>query len=116
MKYLVQFIRLGVYGGFFLLEVFKANFLVVKLVFSPRFHFKSAAIRYQSHVKTTAELVLLANSITLTPGTLVMDADLKTGEFLIHVMSGESAEQIYISIFESLEKRLLWALRGETIS
>jgi multicomponent Na+:H+ antiporter subunit E len=112
MKYVLFAVRFSIYMCFFLYEMVKANFLVVKLVLSPRVRFRSAAIRYSSQTKTMTELILLTNSITLTPGTLVMDVNPKTGEMLVHVMSGESVEQIKEDLHNSLEKRLLWAMRG----
>jgi multicomponent Na+:H+ antiporter subunit E len=104
---------MAVYLAFFLYEMVKANFQVVKAVLSPRFTFRSAAIRYKSKIKTIPELVTLTNSITLTPGTLVVDANPHNGEILIHVMSAESSEQIKDELHRSLEKKLLWAMRGE---
>ena len=71
--------RLVSYAGAFLYELILSNLQVARMVLSPRLNFQSAAIRYRSQMKTPAELVLITNSITLTPGTLVMDANLRTG-------------------------------------
>lgn len=113
MKFLRLVARCSVYLVFFLYEIIKANLQVVKAVLAPRFNFRSAAIRYRSKTKTVPELIMLANSITLTPGTLVVDGNPETGELLVHVMSAESSDQIKQELHRSLEKRLLWALREE---
>ncbi len=113
MKYPRFLARISIYLAFFLYELIKANFQVVKAVLSPRFKFRSAAIRYSSKTKTLPELIALTNSITLTPGTLVVDANPENGELLIHVMSAESSEQIKDELHRSLEKKLLWAMRGD---
>jgi len=115
MKFIRFVARFSVYMVFFVYEMIKANFQVVKAVLSPRFNFRSAAIRYSSKTKTMSELVVLTNSITLTPGTLVVDANPENGEILIHVMSAESSEQIKDELHRSLEKKLLWAMRGGLI-
>jgi len=106
-------LRFSVYIGIFLYELVKANFQVARAVLSPGLRFRSAALRYKSRTRTIPELMVLTNSITLTPGTLVMDADMESGEILIHVMSAESADKVRDDIYESLEKRMLWAMRGE---
>jgi multicomponent Na+:H+ antiporter subunit E len=108
----MTFLRGFVYAYHFVIELIKANFQIVKLVFSPKLNFKSAAIKYKANVKTDAELILLTNSITLTPGTLVMDANLPKGEILVHVMTAESTDQIKKDLHQSLERRVLWTTRG----
>lgn len=111
MKVLKRMPKLLVYFFLFVWELLKANFQVVRLVLSPRFNFKSAAIRYKTNVKTVSEMILLSNSITLTPGTLVMDANLKKGELLIHVMSADTTDSIKNELKRTLENRVIWALR-----
>ena len=112
MNRIIIVTRLLVYGVFFLAELVKANFQVVRWVLSPRMTFHSAAIRYPSRAKTTTEILILANSITLTPGTLVVDVNPATGEMLVHAMLADDAEQVRRDLYTALERRLLWALRG----
>jgi len=111
MTLLMRCFRLLGYLFLFMWELIKANIQMAGLVLSPRFKFKSAAVRYKTKVKTVPEMILLANSITLTPGTLVVDANLKKGELLVHVMSADDPEQICKNIEKSLEKRVLWVLK-----
>jgi len=111
MTILIKSGKFLIYLCVFIWELLKANMQVAYLVLSPRFRFKSAAIRYKTKVKTVPEMILLSNSITLTPGTLVMDAHLDKGELLVHVMSTESTEKIKKDIEEKLEKKVIWTLR-----
>ena len=113
MKYLLLVIRLVRYFFIFSYALVVANLQVAKAVLSPGFRFKSAAVRYQSKIKTPTELIFLTNSITLTPGTLVMDADLKTGVILVHVFSGESTEQIKKDLNKFPEEEVIRTLRGK---
>lgn len=101
------------YFFIFLYELIKANFQIAVLVLSPRFKFKSAAVRIHSKMKSNAELILITNSITLTPGTLVMDADLSSGHILVHVMSVESTDQIRRELNVFPESKVLWLTRGK---
>lgn len=56
--------------------------------------------------------VLLANCITITPGTVTVDIDPKTGQFIIHALTDEAGAGLFdwqvtreISKLESLRKR-----------
>ena len=46
-----------------------------------------SAIRYNPKLKSDFGMMLLANSITLTPGTLSVDVDEKTNELFVHVLN-----------------------------
>ncbi len=39
--------------------------------------------------------VLLANCITITPGTVTVDIDPKTGQFIVHVLTDEAAAELF---------------------
>jgi len=54
----------------------------------------------------------LANCITITPGTVTVDIDPKTGQFIVHVLTGEAAAELFnwqiireISHLESWKRR-----------
>ena len=113
MKSLNTVFRVIGYFFIFLYQLTLANFQVAWLVISPSYKFKSAAIRYTSKMKNNTELIMITNSITLTPGTLVMDADLKTKEILVHVMALDSTDQIKKDLLKFPEGEVLWATRGE---
>lgn len=113
MSYAQTFLRLIRYAGSFLYELAVSNWQVARMVLSPGFNFRSAAIRYRSKMKTPTEMILITNSITLTPGTLVMDANLESGEILVHVMSAESPDAVRRSLDTFPETKALRALRGE---
>lgn len=56
-------------------EVFKANIHMIMLVLSPNPNerIKPKILRHYSNIKSDGGLVALANSITLTPGTVTVD-------------------------------------------
>jgi len=112
MKTINTLFRFIGYFFIFLYELTIANLQIAKLVLSPRLNFKSAAVKYKSKMKTPVELILITNSITLTPGTLVMDADMKTGEIWVHVMAGDNVNQICRDLNKFPENKVLWATRG----
>lgn len=88
----------------FLIEVIKANIEVVKIVLSPKLNITPGIIAYKLDVKTDAGITLLANSITLTPGTLSIDISKDRKTLYIHALQIEDARALEQSIRDSLEK------------
>lgn len=88
------------YAFFLLAEIFKANMGVLKVIL---FHRPEPVIRViQTPLKSKAARVVLANSITLTPGTVTVRLEGDT--LTVHALTKEIAEGL--TDF-SLEKRLL---------
>jgi multicomponent Na+:H+ antiporter subunit E len=71
--------------GPFFVELTKANLDVAYRVITGRI--RPGIIRLKSGMKTDFALLMLANSITLTPGTLTVDVDEKTNDLFIHVIN-----------------------------
>jgi len=63
------------YAIMLLKDIFIANFHVAKIVLSPRINIKPITINYETKLKSDFLRVLLANSITLTPGTLTVSME-----------------------------------------
>ena len=57
----------------FFIELVKANLNVMRLVFSPRIDIHPGIVEIKTGLKSPIGRLALANSITLTPGTLVVD-------------------------------------------
>lgn len=70
------------YFAVFLEELVKANINVLLLVLSPRIHIHPGIVEIQTRLKSPVGRLVLANSITLTPGTLVVD--IKGDTLFIH--------------------------------
>lgn len=68
--------------GPFFLSMARANIDVAYRVITGKI--RPGIVRFQPHLKTDFGRTLLANSITLTPGTLTVDVDDATGEFYVH--------------------------------
>jgi len=61
------------YLSVFFIELVKANINVMRLVFSPSINIKPGIVEIKTQLKSPIGRLALANSITLTPGTLVVD-------------------------------------------
>lgn len=66
----------------FLAELVRANINVMRYVFSPRIDIKPGIVRIKTRLKTPVGRLALANSIALTPGSLVID--IKDDDLFIH--------------------------------
>ncbi len=73
-----------------LFEIVRANFQVARLVLSPRMPICPQWVTLVVDLKRTGSLVLLGNSITLTPGTLTVMAE--ENKFVIHTLTTECGE------------------------
>ncbi len=58
---------------YFTWELIVANLQVLRIVLSPRLHIRPGIIAFRTECKTPLSVTSLANSITLTPGTLSVD-------------------------------------------
>jgi multicomponent Na+:H+ antiporter subunit E len=76
------------YVFFFLKELVKSNINVARIVLSPALPLNPGIVKVRTKLKSRVGRLLLANSITLTPGTLTVEMD---GEWLyIHWVSVDS--------------------------
>lgn len=71
------------------IDIVRANINVAKIVLSPRMPISPGMVKYRTKVKSDVGKVMLATSITLTPGTLTVDVE--GDEFLVHVLTEENA-------------------------
>lgn len=96
---------------FFLKELVKANLQVAYDVITPRFFMKPGIVKIDLDAETDLEITLLANLITLTPGTLSLDVSDDKKVLYVHAMYINDKEQFVKSIKKGFEKRLLEILR-----
>ena len=85
-----------VYIGNLIVEVIKATIATAKVIFS-KGQPKPAIIKFHSGLKSSTARVLLANSITLTPGTITVD--LTEDLYTIHCLDVSMADGIEESSF-----------------
>ncbi len=73
-------------------EVFKANIDVARIVLSRRMRLSPRIVRVRSSQHTDLGHVILANSITLTPGTV--SVEIEGDEIIVHALTEELAEGV----------------------
>jgi len=69
-----------------------ANIQVAYLVLHPRMPIEPALLQFRTKLKLNLAQVILANSITLTPGTVTVN--LEDGRYIIHTLVPSSAQEI----------------------
>jgi len=96
---------------FFALEVIKSNIRVAYDVLTPRHRMTPGIVAIPLDAKTDTEITLLANLITLTPGTLSLDVSTDRRVLYVHAMYIEDSDRFRREIKEGLERKLLEVLR-----
>ena len=81
-------------------EILKANAAVFKLIYTAEYELEPAVVHFKTDLRSTFARVLLANSITLTPGTITVA--LTGSEYTVHCLDKELAEGISSSVFVQL--------------
>lgn len=92
------------YYAYFFRELVKSNFKLAAIVLSPSLPIKPGIVKVRTKLKSRMGRLMLANSITLTPGTLTVELD---GEWIyVHWVTVEStdideATNLIVAGFES---------------
>lgn len=86
-----------VYAGIVVREIFKANIDVMKFVLSRKRKPEPVLVSFTTDLKGDGFRVALANSITLTPGTI--SVSLEDNKFIVHCLDKSFAEGLEDSCF-----------------
>ena len=88
------------------IEIVKANFAVVHMILSEKEELEPALVSFHSDMQTPTGRALLANAITLTPGTITVS--LEGAEYLVHCLDSDLAvgmdESVFVKLLADLEK------------
>ena len=99
------------YIPIFLWECIKANIDVAYRVSHPDVPLNPGIVKVKTTLTSDTALTFLANSITLTPGTLSVDVDKEGGFLYVHWINVkridvEGATEIIVKRFEKILKRI----------
>ncbi len=91
--YLLTFIRFSRYIPWLISQILLANLHILYLVFHPKMKdfIDPHIVVFQSKLKKDFSIVTMANSITLTPGTITINCNLD-GVFRVHAIDKESSK------------------------
>jgi multicomponent Na+:H+ antiporter subunit E len=97
-------------AGYFVLELVLSSLRVSRDVLSPRLRFRPAIVALPLDARRDVEIFLLANLVSLTPGTLSIDVSRDRTVLYVHTMHGEEAEAMVRDVKERFERLILEAL------
>lgn len=95
-------IKIFMYAPWLVWQIVLANIQVLKILLKPNLDIDPSMVEFVPQVKTDIGITLLANSITLTPGTVTIFAD--KDHFFVHALGPEFAEGLSGG---EMEKRIL---------
>ncbi len=110
--YFITMLRAVNFIAFFLKEVMIANLRVAHDVLTPPFYMQPRVIAVPLDAETDSEITLLANLISLTPGTLSLDVSADRRVLYVHAMYAADPEAARREMKEGIEQRMLALLRG----
>ncbi len=119
---LVWMMAVGRFTFHQLLLGFLLGFLVVSVVeplwgggtydiVTPELHARPHIFAVPLDARTDTEITLVANFLSLTPGTLLLDVSTDQRTLYVHTMYTENRERFITEVKQGLEARLLEVLR-----
>lgn len=111
LGYFSRALRVGSLALLFLKELLLSAWRVAKLVLSPRMDLKPGIFAYPLKVDRDFEITLLANLITLTPGTLSVDVSEDRRFLYVHAIDCSDPDQVRQDIADGFERKIMEAFR-----
>jgi multicomponent Na+:H+ antiporter subunit E len=87
-------------------EIVKSGWQVARIILRPGLPISPTLVRFRPSQKSAVGLATHANSITLTPGTITVEASEE--EFLVHALTREAAAGVVNSEMDRRVSRLDW--------
>ena len=103
-KALVKSLRLALYIPWELWQIVLANIDVAYRVLHPRMPIDPLIIEFETSLRGEFSLVTLANSITLTPGTITILVDEERGKFWVHSIAKEPGDALLVD--QTMQKKV----------
>ncbi len=113
--YITRVIKAVGFSIFFIKELIISNFKLMIEVLTPTHYMQPGVVAIPLEAKTDFEITLLANLITLTPGTLSLEVSPDRKYLYIHAMyvDPKNIDGFRQKIKDDFERRLLEVMRDE---
>ena len=85
-------------------EIVKANVSAMRMILTQREEIEPALVSFCTDLKSQAGKALLANTITLTPGTITVT--LEESEYMVHCLDESMAESAFVAYIRKFEETL----------
>jgi multicomponent Na+:H+ antiporter subunit E len=110
-RYFERFWRVLSLTLFFLWELLMSNLRVLWDVITPPIFSRPGILAVPLDAETDVEIMLLANMVSLTPGTLSLEVSDDRRILYVHAMFIDEPENVRRSIKDGLERRILEVTR-----
>lgn len=94
----IPFVGFLIYLPWLGYRILLANLHVTRVILHPQLPIAPTLIHHRTTLHHPASVVLLANSITLTPGTITVEVD--APRLVVHALDGDSAGDLTTRAFE----------------
>lgn len=106
-KFYGKFLFLIKYAFLLIKEIIVANMAVIQMIWTQKEVVEPIIVQFRTNLKTDLARVILANSITLTPGTITIA--LEDDEYTVHCLDKSLAEgmedSVFVKMLEEFERR-----------
>jgi len=109
--YFIRVIKLVQLAARFIWELLISNFRVLWDIITPTHFSRPGVIAVPLHASSDLEIMLVANMVSLTPGTLSLDVSRDRTFLYVHVMYIDDVETARAQIKQRIEKPVLEAIR-----
>jgi multicomponent Na+:H+ antiporter subunit E len=96
---------------YYLKELIISNGVIAYDILTPSFHMTPGVVGIPLDARTDLEITVLANLITMTPGTLSLDISPDRKTLYVHAMYIRDPDALRSDIKNNLERRVLELLR-----
>jgi multicomponent Na+:H+ antiporter subunit E len=86
------FFRFMAYLPWLFYQIILSNLHVARMVLHPRMPIDPGIIEFKTKLKSSISQTTLANSITLTPGTITVD--IRDGKYYVHALTKKVAADV----------------------
>lgn len=98
-------------AAFLIWDMLLSAWRVARTVLSPRLQIQPGVFTYRHSVETEMEIALLANLVSLTPGTLIFDISEDGKTLFVHGLDCSDPNAIRSQIRDGFERRIIGAFR-----
>ncbi len=99
--------QIGAYWGWLIVEIFKANWIVIKGCLKSNLDINPALVKVRTGCESDLAKTVFANSITLTPGTVSVQVE--GDKILVHALYEQEAGH---GAFDEMDRRSRAAVDG----
>lgn len=109
--YFMRVVKILQLAGYFIWQLLVSNFRVLWDVVTPKHISKPGVIAVPLDAESDFEIMMVANLVSLTPGSLSLDVSDDRKRLYVHMMFLDDVEAARREIKQGIEKRVLEAIR-----